>query len=55
MSPQNFETMQDAYNSWKVQNGFATSEVDPFTRKQIIIPVEGAETQKVIKLLKNTD
>ena len=49
MSPQNFETMQDAYNSWKVQNGFATSEVDPFTRKQIIIPVEGAETQKGYK------
>jgi|TARA_R100001460_G_scaffold98284_1_gene141071 hypothetical protein len=46
MSPQAFETMQDAYNSWRVQNGFATAEVDPISRKLLVVPVEGAETQK---------
>ena len=49
MSPQAFETMQDAYNSWKVQNGFATAEVDPISRKLLVVPVEGAETQKGYK------
>lgn len=49
MSPQAFETMQDAYNSWRVQNGFATAEVDPISRKLLVVPVEGAETQKGYK------
>jgi len=45
-NPQNTKVLTGLYNSWQVQNGFATLEEVGFGGKTTVIPVEGASDKE---------